>query len=367
MKYLSSPKKVAREIKTLKLKSRNSIVSLLLYIVTLVTLIYPAFMPAQALATTTEAFIRLDRHSTGAAISGTACMKSTSTSQTNVTIVFPSDWTISQTAANWTTSTSNLPVDPAGDTTTAWPSIGATASTVNGLSVTFSGGNFSASNTLYCFNFAGASSTIGAAGNDKTGQFKTEGGSPFTDSVNWATSIVSSNNDQITVTASVSASMTFSLSGNSVALGTISSGTTTSGTAITQTVATNARNGWVSWVESGTDGGSTNAALHSTTANSDIVSPGTFNGSPETLGTSGGYVLDVNTGTGSPAIATEYDGSTADEGGHLSYNLFRQTASNTAPAAGDTVTLVVKARSGATTPAANDYTDTLTVVAAGSF
>src|SRR4029078_6756560 len=92
--------------------------------------------------------------------------------------------------------------------------------------------------TFYCFNFAGASSTIGSAGNDKTGQLKTEGGAPYVDSVDWATSIVSSNADQITVSASVSATMTFSLSGNSVNLGTLSTSSLTSDAGITQHVST---------------------------------------------------------------------------------------------------------------------------------
>ena len=164
--------------------------------------------------------------------------------------------------------------------------------------------------------------------------------------------------------------MTFSLSGNSVDLGTLSSGSTAAGSAITQTVATNARSGWISWVMSNTDGGGGTGgagALDSTVASAQIDSPGSFDGSPETLGTSGGYVLDVNTGTGTPTIAGEYDGTTADQGGFLTYNVFRQTATNNVPTAGDTVDLVVKARSAATTPAASDYTDTLTVVAAGSF
>ena len=270
------------------------------------------------------------------------------------------------TASNWTVTTTNLPVKPTtGGAASAWPGIG-TASSVSGNSVVFPGSNL-ATATFYCFNFAGASSTIGSAGNDKTGQLKTQGGSPYVDSVDWATSVVSSNLDQITVTASVSASMTFSLSGNSVALGTLASGSTTAGSAITQTLSTNARNGWVSWVKSGTNGGGGIGALHSTTANADITSPGSHDGTPETLSSTGGYVLDVNTGSGSPTIAAEYDGTTADMGGHISQSQFRQTAHATAPASANTVTLVVKARSSATTPAASDYTDTLTVVAAGSF
>lgn len=351
-----------------KLSTKKEKLTLLLQFLLILSLVYAVFEPGRANASVTEAFVRFDRHSTGAAITGTACEKTSTTgTETNVVIVFPLDWTISSTASNWTVSTSNLPIDPADNVTvaTAWPSI-ATATSVTGASVVFPGGDLT-TGIFYCFNFAGASSTIGSAGNDKTGQLKTQGGSPYVDSTNWATSVVSSNADQITVTASVSASMTFSLSGNSVNLGTISSGSTTAGTAITEHVSTNARNGWLSWVKSGTNGGSGNGALHSTLANANIVSPGSFDGTPETLSSTGGYILDVNTGSGSPTIAAEYDGSTADTGGHIDQSQFRQIADATAPANDNTVDLVVKARSAATTPAASDYTDTLTVVAAGSF
>jgi len=355
------------EAASLRLTNRNSLVTLAFYLALLISLIYPFLSPLKAGAAVDTAFVRFNRHATGAAISGTACLETTTSgTETNVVIVFPVDWTVSGTPSNWTVTTSNLPTKPTtGAAATAWPGIG-TATSVNGVSVTFPATDLTPA-TFYCFNFAGASSTIGPAGNDKTGQLKTQGGAPYVDSVDWATSVVSSGADQITVTASVSASMTFSLSANTAALGNITSGSTTAASAITETVSTNARNGWVSWVISNTNGGAGVGALHSTTANADIDSPGSFDGTPETLSTSGGYVLDVNTGSGTPTIGAEYDGGTADAGGHISQSQFRQIAHATAPANANTVSLVVKARSSATTPAAADYTDTLTVVAAGSF
>lgn len=368
MRYLSSPKKITAELRTLKLSDRNSLVSLAFYLALLISLLYPFFLPKNAGADVTEAFVRFNRLSTGAAISGTACMETdTVGTETNVLIDFPSDWTISQTPANWTVTTTNLPVRPTtGGSATAWPGIN-TATSVDGVSVVFPGSDLTV-DTWYCFNFAGASSTVGPAGNDKTGALKTQGGSPYVDTVDYATSVVTSNADQITVTASVAAQMTFSLSANTASLGNITTGSTTSTAGITQTVTTNARNGWASWVMSNTDGGSNVGALESSVAGgAQIDSPGSHDGTPETLTTSGGYVLDVDTGSGTPTIAGEYDGTTADEGGHISYNIFRQTAHATTPANANTVSLVVKARSSVTTPAANDYTDTLTVVAAGSF
>lgn len=367
MKYLSSPKKVIADAASLRLTNRNSLITLALYLALLLSLIYPFFNPFKAGAAVDTAFVRFDRHATGSGISGTACLETTTVgTETNVVIVFPSDWTVSSTPSNWTVTTTTLPTKPTtGGAATAWPGIG-TASSVNGTSVTFPATDLSTS-TFYCFNFAGASSTVGPAGNDKTGQLKTQGGAPYVDSVDWATSVVSSGADQISVTASVSASMTFSLSANTAALGNITSGSTTAASGVTETVSTNARNGWVSWVRGTNNGGAGVGALHSTNANADIDSPGSFDGTPETLSTSGGYVLDVDTGSGTPTIAAEYDGAGADDGGHISQSQFRQIAHATAPSNANTVSLVVKARSSVTTPAASDYTDTLTVVAAGSF
>ena len=344
------------------LRNPRTLLSILLNLSLILLALYPFLSPKFANATVTEAFVRFDRLSTGAAISGTACLKTGTTgTETNVVIVFPIGWTISGTASNWTVTTTNLPKDPVGGgTATAWPGIG-TASSVSGLSVVFPGTDLTTT-TFYCFNFAGASSTVGSAGNDKTGQLKTQGGSPYVDSVNYATSVVSSGGEQITVTASVSATMTFSLSGgNSQDLGTLSTSTTANGSpTIVQHVSTNARNGWISWVKSA------NATLHSAAASADISSPGSYDGTPQTLSSTGGYVLKAAVANGSPTVAPEYLTSGSDDGGHLD-TTFNQLASYTAPVADDQINLITRARAGSTTPAATDYTDTLTITAAGSF
>ncbi len=376
MKYLLSPQKILGEVRTLNFKSRSSIISLLLYVVTFLSLIYPVFQPGKADATVTQGFVRIDRHGTGELITGSACIETTTSgTETNVTIVFPGDWTISTTASNWVANNTNLPYDPTDISTqaTLWPGIANSeaAASVTGNSVTWAGSDISSSTTFYCFNFTGASSTIGAAGNNKTGQLKTQGGSPYVDTIDWATSVVSTDTDQITVTASVAAQMTFSLSGNTAALGTLSSSTTAAASGITQTVTTNARNGWASWIKSETDGGSNLGALQSTTggAGVQIDSVGSYDNAVTQLSSSGGYVLDVDAGSGCSAtcVADEYETADADSGGILSYNIFRQTANDTTPTSSDQISLVVKARSSATSSAASDYTDTLTVVAAGSF
>ncbi len=345
-------------------KNKSSLLSIALNLSLLFLVLYPILQPQKANATVTEAFVRFDRHSTGAAISGTACLKSTLTTQTNVVIVFPQGWTISGTAANWTVTTTNLPTDPVGGgAASAWPGIG-TATSVAGLSVVFPGTALVAG-TFYCFNFAGASSTIGSAGNDKTGQLKTQGGAPYTDSVDWATSVVSSGGDQVTVTASVSATMTFSLTATSITLGTLSTSTTTSGNATAQ-VSTNARNGWTTWIK-GTNGTTTTGTLHSTLASADISVPAGSYPTTYDLSSTTGYVIDANSGSGTPTIATAYDGTGDTTLGGIPTTLFRQMATKTTPGTTDTVVINARAKIASTQAAASDYTDTLTIVAAGSF
>lgn len=359
--------KLLPKIRINSFKDKKTLLSLLLNFSLLLLVLYPLLNPQKAHATVTEAFVRFDRLGaiTSGTISGTACLKTdTSGTETNVVIVFPTGWTINGTPANWTVSTTNLPVDPQGGAVAAWPGIG-TATSVSGLSVVFPATDLTVTTTLYCFNFSGTSSSS-VAGDSQAGQLKTQGGAPYVDSINYAVSIVAANADQITVTASVSATMSFALSANSIALGTLSTSTTTSG-AVTMTVGTNAPDGFVSWIRgTNTTGGS---GLRSTVAASTITSPGSFDGVPSDLTVTTGVVIDADATTGSPTISAEYDGNTTDKGGYFDGATvgFHQMANKTGAQTGTVVTINVRAKIPTTQPAATDYTDTLVVVAAGSF
>lgn len=357
--------KLKHKVRVHNLKDKQTLISIVLNISLILFIFYPLYAnPPKANATVTESFVRFDRLSNGAAITGTACEKtSTVGTETGVVIVFPTSWTISQTAGNWTTTTTGLPVDPADNTTgaTAWPGIG-TATQVNGFSVRFPSTDLTTA-TFYCFNFAGASSTM-ASGNDEAGALKTQGGAPYVDSTNWAVSVVTANADQITVTASVSATMSFALSGNAIALGTLNTSSAVSG-AITMTVSTNARNGFLSWVQgTNTTGGS---GLRSVTAASTIPSTGSFDGTPSDLASTTGVVLDADAGTNTPNINAEYNGSNSTSGGFFEGAVFHQMAYLTGVQSGTTVVINARSKVASTQPAASDYSDTLTVVAAGSF
>ncbi len=175
----------------------RKILSLVLLLLSTIAFFYkptPGFASSFA-----NAYVRLDNQSANAALSGNVCAQASSAGagiENSVIVAFPSDFTISQTASNWTTSATNLPSG-----STAWPGIGSPATNVSGQSVTFSSSDLTL-NTLYCFNFTGASSTTGALGDNKTGTITTKNASNSTiDLTTYAVSIV--NNNQISVTASI--------------------------------------------------------------------------------------------------------------------------------------------------------------------
>ena len=318
------------------------------------------------------AYLRLDRMQELTATGGTICAKTPATgvgTENDFEITFPTqstgtDFVVSTTVANWTVTTTNLPAS-----STAWPGI-ATATAVTGKTVTFPSTALSAS-TLYCFNFSGTNTlTNGSAGNSLTGVMHTRDVTPTViDETNYAVALIS--NDQITVSAVVPPTFIFSLSGNTDNFGgDLDPTVIKSTTGLTASVTTNAKGGWIGWVKDSQQG------LYSTAANYTIPTSGTVNGAPSTLSThSEGYVLDADLTTDAAggctvAIDPEYNGVGTTQGGTLSAN-FQPYASCTgaAPATsnGDVITLIERASIAGGTPAGSDYSDIITVVAAGVF
>lgn len=311
-----------------------------------------------------QVYIRLDRLKASTTTGGTVCAQAdTAGTEADVQVTFPTGFTVNSTASNWTVTTTNLPSGA-----TAWPSI-ATASAVSGQTVTFPSGDLVVS-TLYCFNFAASSTlTTSTAGNDKTGTVTTRATGPSTiDSSGYALSIVS--DDQIVVTATVPATFSFALSANTDTFTSSLSTTTTSTSGRTVTISTNAASGWVAWVKSA------NAALNSVSTGASIATAGSVDNAPTDLASSTGYVLDVDittdsgTGTGTVTQASnygaEYNGTNSTSGGTLSTS-FQPIAASSGTTDGDILTLIERAKISAVQAAATDYTDTLTVVAAGRF
>lgn len=319
----------------------------------------------------TQAYLRLDRHKALTTTGGTICATSPTTTTTVVDfqITFPTqsvgtDFVVDSTAANWTVTTTNIPTGAS-----AWPGIG-TATNVTGKTVTFPSNNMTAS-TLYCFNFSATNTlTNGSAGNSLTGTMHTrDSGTAVIYETNFATAVVT--DDQIVVSAVVPPTFIFSLSGNTDTFpGNLDPANVLSTAGRTVSVTTNAKGGWIGWVKDSQQG------LFSVDANYKINTSGSVDGAVSTLvNNSEGYVLDVDVTTdaaGGCTVASdpEYDGATTSQGGTLSTN-FQPFAACTgaAPATsnGDVVTLIERASIAGGTPAGSDYSDIITLVAAGNF
>lgn len=317
-----------------------------------------------AAAQLSEGYVRLNRMKASTATGGTVCLKMATTAGTDakVKVTFPTGFTVNTTASNWTVTTTNLPAGAS-----AMPGID-TASDVSSQTVTFPISDISSSSTLYCFNFASSSTlTTSTAGSDKTGSISvTTSGDAEIDGGNYATAVIS--DDQVVVTATVPATFSFALGSNTQSLGTLSTGSISSGSGVSVTIGTNAGNGWVGWVLSA------NAGIDSATTGDSVDTVGTVDDATSTLsaGTEG-YVLDADlttdsatAGTGTVTVDLEYDGDTTAKGGTLS-TTFTEFATADGPTDSDVITLIPRVAISALTQAATDYTDTLTVVAAGNF
>ena len=329
---------------------------------------------AQA-ASLQRAYIRLDRMQQNTFTSGMVCAQPATTStNTNidVAVTFPAGFTVSGTAGNWTTTTANIPAS-----TTAWPGVVGSTPTISTQTVTWTNAvQTLTAGTTYCFNWtdtAAALKTPTSAANNLVGSISTHiAGPTLVDTGSYALSVISTN-DQITVNGTVTPLFTFTFTG-----GTDTFSPTLSNAAVSVTsgraaqVITNAGNGWVMWVKSN------NAALNSASTSATIPTAGSIDDTPTVLASgTNGYVLDATittdsatggTGTVSQAAGygAEYHGNGTTSGGTLA-TTFQPIAAANGPTDGDTMTLTERAWVSAIQKAASDYTDTLTVVAAGRF
>ena len=316
--------------------------------------------PVQA-AALARALVRFDRMKISTATTGTVCAQaSTAATEADVQVTFPGSYTVSTTLGNWTVSTTNL-AWPSG--AAAWPGIG-TATAASGQVVTFPSTDLTVG-TLYCFNWTNtaALSVKSSATSSNSGTITTRDNVPATiDSGDYSTASIS--DDQIVVTATVPQNFSFALSGTTDALGTLStSAVTVSPTPRTVTLNTNAKNGWYAWARDA------NTGLNSASASFTLAS--TTPGTNSTLSAgSEGYNTGVTSsqvgGTGTITVAAAFVGGSTGRGGGLDTGL-RTIASSNGTANNAVLTLTNNAAISGSTPAASDYTDTLTVVGAGLF
>jgi hypothetical protein len=320
-----------------------------------------------------QAFVRLDRLSATTTTGGRVCVKpATAVIEASVQVTFPTtaatDYVVNATPANWTVTTTGLDTGQ-----TAWLGI-ATATAVVGKTVTFPSTDLVVG-TLYCFNFAAASTltTSSAAAAETTqGNILTRTSVPANiDQTTYSESIIT--NDQVVISAIVPPSFAFVLSGNTDAFTTnLSTASVVSTSGRTVTLTTNAASGWIVWVKDLNSSAGKGALQSATAGNYKIPGTSAAGAASHTLTTGAedyGLATTINTdaaGGGVVALDAAYDG-TAAKAGTLDPTQFRPIATSTGTANGDIINLAERATIAGQTPAASDYTDTMTVIGAGVF
>ncbi len=187
-------------------------------------------------------------------------------------------------------------------------------------------------------------------------------GGDFGDSGSIAIVIV--DDDQVDVTANIDPTITFTLSANATAFGTLSPGIVdTSAPNITLTIGTNAASGYTIGVRDA--GSSTNPGLYKSAAPTDIIGSAddTYANTADLSAVAAGYGLQASSATAT--IAARYDQS-GDNVGGLEITDTTLASYATALASDHTITIVHKARSGAFKKAGS-YSDTLTYIATANF
>ncbi|MBP6994201.1 hypothetical protein KBB12_03090 [Candidatus Woesebacteria bacterium] len=311
----------------------------------------------------------------------------TAGTEVSLGISFGSGYTVDGTPGNIVVSTSGLPSTYHGLTPiSALPGIGSAASAVSGQNVTFTSSDLTVG-TVYGFFITGGVTNPSSSGSRVNIISTHTDGTPdfaaYTDAIDGSRIGMyfvsdygaATDGDQIVLIAKVAPTYTLVLSADSVTLDTALATVEYPGGAqngavspVTATVTTNANNGHVMWLRANSSSGLTSALAGASIAFSGTAADAT----PTTLsaGTEG-VVVDVDSttnGSGSLTIASEFNGASTSAGGTPS-TTFQEAASAAGPVGGtgDIVSIIPRVAISATTQAADDYTNTLTVVGAGDF
>jgi hypothetical protein len=283
-----------------------------------------------------------------------------SATEAKLKIAFPDGYTV---------ATSNLTADSSSCGTTGLPgTLTVAGNNTNGTkNITVSGVTNLTASTSYCVDIDRTTTndpiTNAAAGTYQIGVTTQDSTPTDIDTATIASNTI--NDDQILVSATVPTSFTFVIDNNSTSFtSNLSTGSVVQTTQRTATITTNATAGWIAWAKDSQTG------LHSTIASKTIsaTTPGT--GATLSNGTEG-YVLGVDAvdaaSGGAVSVVGAYAGTGADADGSGLDTTYRQIASSNGTANGDVLQLHGKAAISGTTPAATDYSDTWTVIGAGSF
>jgi hypothetical protein len=369
------------KVRVANLRSPKTLLSIALQLsILLVSVSYSLLYPPQAQAKITTSYVRFDHQSNGGVLAGTVCVADDGTAPNGqsqginkVIVNFPSNFSLAGTGWVADTTSTNLPTGA-----TQWPTVSANPELVDTgtKSAIFVTGDITTA-ALTCFHFTATGSTVGTGGDSQNGQVWAQhsgAGGVATSVLNfgYATSIISTANaEQIGVNASVSGTMTFSLSGGATGqtlpLGVLGTTASTAPYRVQASVSTNAVRGYLAWVKS------TNAQLLSpaTSAHVDSVTGGT---AVDLTGGNYGYGLFAYSSFASTVIAPPFDGGSAGLGldtgtkvGQVHSTQFDQIASFPSTVTSGTFNIGTRARVLASQTPAVDYADTITVIAAGSF
>jgi hypothetical protein len=270
---------------------------------------------------------------------------------------------------NYTVATTGLTSDTASCGATALPgALSVTGSnTVSSKNITVTGVTNLSATTTYCVDI-GKAGTNDPITNPTAGLYEVAIATRDSGDAEIDTSTIGARviaDDQVVVSAIVPPSFNFVLDANTTDFtSNLDPSAVVHTTPRTVTITTNATQGWIAWARDSNTGLTSAAAGHTVAS----TTPGTG----ATLGSgTEGYILGVAAtdagGGGTVSVVAAYAGSGANDNGSGLDTAFRQIASANGTANGDVLTLRGKASIAALTPAGVDYTDTWTIIGAGSF
>ena len=270
---------------------------------------------------------------------------------------------------SYTVATSSLTSSVGSCGATGLPgTLSVTGNNTNGQkNITISGVTNLSASTSYCVDID-RTATNDPITNPAAGQYTVtittrDSGAATIDDSRITARVIS--DDQIVVSAAVPPVFNFVIDANTTSfVADLDPGAVTQTTARTVTINSNATEGWIAWARD------SNTGLTSAVAGYTIASTTPGTGATLVNGTEG-YVLGVEAtdagGGGTVTVIAAYQGTAVNNNGSGLDTAYRQIASSDGTANGDVLTLRGKAAVSNVTPAGNDYTDTWTVIGAGSF
>jgi hypothetical protein len=275
---------------------------------------------------------------------------SASNTGTSLSVTFPAGYTVATGAMTYATTYTTANCTAITGATSDLP--GAPAASGSGQVITFSGITAMTASHSYCGVLTGTVVTNPAAG-VYVGSITA--GTDAAAQIAW--DVIT--NDQVVVTATVPASFTLVISSSTDPFtANLAVGTVGATTGVTATMTTNGT-GWNLY------GYDANAGLLSANTGHNIASttPGTT--ATLTAGTEG-YVTAINSTSTVTAAYANSGFATPGKGSGLNTTAI-QLVSGTGPTAAATAVFREYAAISGTTPAASDYTDTITLLGAGTF